>query len=250
MSAIRSSGVLDPAREAHQILGHCCARSLHGLVRHRLGNLDQRLDPAERLGEREDLRRRGDPARVRMPERHHAAEAGPAHVVHPGRPAEVLAQRAPVVRVCAHANAERPEPRCTRKQSSGPGTAPTAFCTKRIRSCSSGIRYHHSAADRVGMTAEVLGGGVDDHMGAQLERPLDHRRGEGVVHGHQRAPRSGDHAFDVDHLEAGVGRGLDPDQGGVVPHGGLHRVEVPLIHEGVLEPPATSTLSTRRKVPP
>ena len=48
-------GGLDPAREPHQVGRHRRRRVLDRLVGHRLRHLDQRLDPAQRLGEREDL---------------------------------------------------------------------------------------------------------------------------------------------------------------------------------------------------
>ena len=48
------------------------------------------------------------------------------------------------------------------------------------------VAHHDRAADHVGVAAEVLGGGVHHGVGAELERPLHHRRRERVVHGHER----------------------------------------------------------------
>ena len=56
-SATRSSRGLDAAGEPHQVGGHGGVGVLDRLVGHRLRHLDQRLDAAERLGQREDLRR-------------------------------------------------------------------------------------------------------------------------------------------------------------------------------------------------
>src|SRR5579859_7015379 len=66
-------------------------------------------------------------------------------------------------------------PRRTRKESIGPGTAPMAFCRKEAVAQLLGV-HHHGAADDVGVAAEVLGGGVDDEVGAELERSLQVRR--------------------------------------------------------------------------
>jgi hypothetical protein len=46
-------------------------------------------------------------------------------------------------------------------------------------------RFDDHAADRHAMTADELGGRVEHDVGAQAERPAEHRRGEGVVD-HQR----------------------------------------------------------------
>jgi hypothetical protein len=46
-------GILDSAAQPDQVWRHRCRRSLHRLVRHRLGHLDQRLHSPQRFGERE-----------------------------------------------------------------------------------------------------------------------------------------------------------------------------------------------------
>ena len=43
---------------------------------------------------------------------------------------------------------------------------------------------HHSSADHVGMSADVFGGGIYDHVGAIRQRMLQYRGCEGVVHHH------------------------------------------------------------------
>ncbi len=58
-------GVLDAAAEPHEVGRHRGGRALDRLVGHRLRHLDQRLDAAERLGEREQARARGDRGRAR-----------------------------------------------------------------------------------------------------------------------------------------------------------------------------------------
>ena len=93
------AGVLDAAAEPHQIGRDRGARALDRLVGHRLRHLDQRLDAAERLGEREQPRARRDRRGVGMAEADHPAEPGPAHVL------DAAASRAA---------ARRPRRRCAR----------------------------------------------------------------------------------------------------------------------------------------
>ena len=71
----------------------------------------------------------------------------------------------------------------------------------------------HRAADHVRVAADVLGGGVDDHVGAVCERMLQYRGCEGVVHDHFGAVRvrHGRGGGDVGDVEQRVGRGLHPD---------------------------------------
>src|SRR2546425_633556 len=45
-----------------------------------------------------------------------------------------------------------------------------------------GVAGDKGAADHVAVAADVLGGGVEDDVGAELERALEDGRGEGVVH--------------------------------------------------------------------
>src|SRR6185312_15078752 len=61
-------GGLDPAAEAHQVGGHGGGRPLDGLVGHRLGDLDERLDAAQRLGQGEQPGARRDRRRLGMAE--------------------------------------------------------------------------------------------------------------------------------------------------------------------------------------
>ena len=70
------------------------------------------------------------------------------------------------------------------------------------------------AADHVGVAAAVLGGGVHDHVRAQVQRLLQIRGGERVVDDHQGAEGVGDlgDGGDVGHRHQRVGRGLHPDR--------------------------------------
>ena len=64
------------------------------------------------------------------------------------------------------------------------------------------------AAQGAALAVDVLGRGVHDDVGAELERPLQHRRGEGVVEHDLGAGlvREVAHRLDVDDVEHRVGR--------------------------------------------
>ena len=133
-------------------------------------------------------------------------------------------------------------PRWTRKESNGPGTAPTAFCTRWMCSLQSESARDDRAADRVRVAAEVLRRRVDGEVGAVLERALVDRRRERVVDGDQRAPAPGDDARDVDDVQQRVRRRLDPDQPRLVAQRGGDGVEVGLVDEVVGQAPAAEHL--------
>ena len=138
-------------------------------------------------------------------------------------------------------------PRCTRKQSNGPGTAPTAFWTKRSRSYHVVVAGDHRAADDVGVAAEVLGRRVHDEVGAELERALVGRRGERVVDRDERAaaPRATTPSMSITFSSGLVG--LSTQISRVSSRtAALERVEVGLVDEVVRRPQRLSTLSTRR----
>ena len=61
-----------------------------------------------------------------------------------------------------------------------------------LRSASSSSFSDERAAEHVGVAAEVLGGRVHDHVGAERERLLQVRRGEGVVDDDEHAGRVAD----------------------------------------------------------
>ena len=70
------------------------------------------------------------------------------------------------------------------------------------------------AQQGVAVAGEVLGRGVDHHVGPELQRPLQQRGGEGVVD-HDVGPglvRRGDDPVEVGDLERRVGGGLHPHQ--------------------------------------
>jgi hypothetical protein len=67
------------------------------------------------------------------------------------------------------------------------------------------------------VAVDVLGHGVDDDIGAVVERVLDVGAHEGVVDDNENAMAVGDlgNGLDIDQAEGGVGGGLDPDELGL-----------------------------------
>ena len=103
-------GGLDAAREPHEVGRHGRRRVLDGLVGHRLRHLDQRLDAAERLRQREDSVRAA--IRVASGWRNETIPPKPGQRTSstPGRAAQELADRAAVLGVRRHPQVERAQP--------------------------------------------------------------------------------------------------------------------------------------------
>src|SRR6059058_889183 len=100
-----------------------------------------------------------------------------------------------------------------------------------------GVHDHHSA-DHVAVAVQVFGGRVKHDVGAQLERPLEAGRREGVVHD---APRVGvmrdlAHGLEVAQPHHRVGRRLGVDQPGAGRHGRGDVAGVSSIHEAEFQP--------------
>ena len=75
------------------------------------------------------------------------------------------------------------------------------------------VAGHGDAADHVGVTVDELGRGVNDNVGAVVERRLEDGRHEGVIDDDERAGRVGNlgECGDVDQLQHGVCRRLEPE---------------------------------------
>ena len=87
------------------------------------------------------------------------------------------------------------------------------------------------------MAADELRGGVDDDVGAVLERTEEARRAERVVHDDGQAVLVGDlgDGVDVGDVGVGVAEGLEVDERRVVLDGTLDLVEVVGVNEGGLD---------------
>ena len=114
--------VLDAAAEPHQVGRDRRGRALDRLVGHRLRHLDQRLDAAERLGEREQprARRRSQPRRgwrkLTIP-----LKPGQRTSLTPGVARSSSTTAAALRAWASIRRCSVRSPRCTRKQSNGPG---------------------------------------------------------------------------------------------------------------------------------
>ena len=101
---------------------------------------------------------------------------------------------------------------------------------------------HHDAADHVGMAVEVFGGGMQHQVRSEFQGPLQHGRAEGVVDHQDQAVLLGErrHLGQVDQLEHRVGRRLGPDHAGVGLERGLHRRAVVEVDEAEVQPGGTA----------
>jgi hypothetical protein len=218
------------------------------VVGHRAGVLDQRLDAAQALGEGEQLGAGAEVERgltILQTHRDHPAE--PAHL--PGRdlvprmPGEPWVEhgldrrmrrqevddRLGVVAVLVHADREGLGPAHRQVGVERSGHAARAVLQEREGGVELGVVGHQDAADDIGVSADVLGGGVQHDVRAQRERLLEVRRGEGVVDhegGFCLASDLGD-GRDVADVEQGIGRRLDPDRLGLPRRNGRgNRIQV------------------------
>ncbi len=89
------------------------------------------------------------------------------------------------------------------------------------------------AADGDAVAADPLGDGMHHDVGAELDRPAEIGRCEGVVDQQRNAGGMGDvgDLRDVEHLETGIADGLGDDQPGLGPDGGAEAVEIARLDE-------------------
>ena len=118
-----------------------------------------------------------------------AGQARVADAAHGGMRVEAAARarrrrpaRAPAARRACAARAARGT------RPSAPGTAPSTSRRRSQRLRERRVGGHHGAHQQVGVPAEVLRRAVHDDVGAELQRPLEQRRGERVVD-RRAAPR-------------------------------------------------------------
>ena len=80
-----------------------------------------------------------------------------------------------------------------------------------------GVVDDRHAREQVGVPTDVLRGAVDDDVGAEPQRLLEHRRRKRVVDGDERTRVLGrrDDRRQIGDLEERVGRRFEPDQVGV-----------------------------------
>ena len=237
-SATRSAADSMPTDRRMRLARHLERRAGDGRVGHLAGVLDEALDRAERLGEREQLGGGGDPlggvGAAAHREADHAAEVahllgrrGVAGVVGELRVEDPLDGRvadeqvddgAGVRAVAVHPHGERLDAAQhevaveRRGHRAGRVLGEAQALGERV------VVDGDEAADDVAVAAEVLRGRVHDDVGAERQRLLQVRRGERVVDDDERAVLVGDggDGLDVDAREQRVGRRLQPDHRRVV----------------------------------
>src|SRR4051794_14251380 len=239
---------LDSDAEPDQVRRHLELGARHAGVGHPPGVLDQRLDAAERLGQREHAGAVAHLERALLAalraERHHAAEAvhlavghlvagvvrqpGVVDLLHPLVGSEELDDAFGVVAVALHPDRQRLEaaqgqPGIERAGHRAHGVLVVADLLGEVQ-----VPHDDRSPDHVAVSTGVLGRRVDDDVRAQGQRTLEVRRREGVVDHEQGAGLVGDvgQGGDVGDPEQRVGRRLDPDHLRPVGDGSAYRVEV------------------------
>ena len=199
--------------------------------------LDQALDPAERgralpeldprggrdrrglaaLDAESTACRRSRPASGAPRSRGRDARAGPGRA--PARRSGAPRRRS--ARNCALAEARSTRrysvrmPRSSSQASNGPRIAPASWRSAVSRCQKSSARARDQRArDHVAVAVQVFGRRVHDEIGAELQRPAQHRRRRGAV---DREPGAGavrdlGRGRDVGDRPGRVGRRLDPDE--------------------------------------
>ena len=86
----------------------------------------------------------------------------------------------------------------------------------------------NDAAQAAALAIDVLGGGIDDAVGPEFERPLEQRGREHVVDDQRCARPVGDlgDRLDVEHVERRIGRRFEEERLGVRSHGLAPLVEI------------------------
>ena len=104
-----------------------------------------------------------------------------------------------------------------------------------------GVVDDQAAVHDVGVAADVFGCRVQHDVGAQIERILQERRSEGVVHAGEDAAFAGDraHCFEVHDIKHGIGRRLDPEQSSVRADRVFHRSRVAHIDVTAFQSPCS-----------
>ena len=82
------------------------------------------------------------------------------------------------------------------------------------------LRAEHHAAQAAALAVDVLGGGIDDAVGAELERLLIERCRKYIVDDEGGARRVGDvgDRLDIEHVQRRIGRSLQKERLRVRPH--------------------------------
>ena len=176
-----------------------------------------------------------------------AGVLGQARVQHPqdGRvPGEHLGDALGVVAVPIHSDRERLDAPQREPVVERPGHRPDRVLRERQLLGELVVAGDERAADDVGVTAEVLGRGVQDDVRAQRERLLQVGRGEGVVDDEPGPglPRDVRDRRDVRDAQQRVGRRLAPDDPGGRPQRGPQRVDVREVDRRVLDAPRREDL--------
>ena len=205
--------ILDADRQPHEVGRHLERRAGDAGVRHPARVLDQRLDPAEGLGEGEQLGPLADPSAASSPPASRndtippkpdicrAATSWPGCVGQPrvehrddrrGGRARNSATAAALAQCRSMRTARVRIPRSASQRRTGRRPRPSRSGGRPAARRARRRAVDQRAADDVGVAAEVLRGRVHHDVGAEGQRLLQVGRGERVVDDQQRAGLVGD----------------------------------------------------------
>ena len=255
--------MLDAHGEPHQAILQ--AGGAPGLGRdrgvgHRGRRLHQGLHPPEGLGQGEHPRPHGERLAggdaAGQLEAHHAAGrahlaaaelvlgvARQARIVHPldlGRGLQVSRDRGCIGAVPVHAHGQGLDAAQHEEAVHGPGRPAHGVLVERELLADRGVPRDQGTADHVGVTAQVLGQGVQDDVGPEGEGLLQVGRREGVVHHAERPGAVGElgRRADVRQAQQGVARGLEVHVARALGEGPLDLGQVGRVDEREADPVA------------
>jgi hypothetical protein len=164
---------------------------------------------------------------------------------------EQLGQQAGVVAMAAHAQRQRLDPPQHQPGGERVGAGAQVQQLPPGGGVPLGLGEQGDPADDVVVAAEILGGRVDHHGGAVLDRPAQVGGGDGVVH-HQRHAGVGGHLREAGQVGDGHGRvgdGLGVHRPGARPHRGAGGVRVGGVDEGDVDPEPGRHVGQQRERP-
>ena len=226
--------MLDSDRDAQQAradTGGCACFGGHRGVGHGRRVGDQAFDPAERFGEAEQLQ----PVEQAPHRRFAAGELERQHCAKPvllargdvvagmvGKPrimdlryrrmrAKLVDDDGGILLMLAHPHVERSQPAQGQETVERCACDPDRVGPPGKLFMDRGVLRDNRAADHVAVAIDIFGGRMDDDVGAELKRALQHWREEGIVDHDQRADRlRGGGGGDIGDPHQRVRRGLDP----------------------------------------
>ena len=106
------------------------------------------------------------------------------------------------------------------------------------------LRAANHAAQAAPAAVDMLGGGIDDHIGAKFDRLGEGRRGKDIVDDHGRADAMGNVAdrFHVDNFKCRVRHRFEKHRLGALAHRGAPLIQIGAVHQRDIDPETAEDL--------